>query len=170
MNNVADAYSVCWISAWNASRGSTETPSRVQIASVKNLIANAISATPAFISANQSQKKEYAEDLLIQSALIEAAIEKAENDPAQLRAIAKAVRKGAKASGFDLDNMTLTEDGFVLSSTETGSLETSNDNQLASVSDAPVDSALPNYALIAAASGAGLGGMFLLGKAMGRKS
>jgi hypothetical protein len=120
VNNVADVYSIYWTSAWNASRGSTETPSKRQMTSIKSLVANAILVTPAFVSANDSQKQEYAEALLIQAALIDSAMEKANGDPVQLRAIAKAVRKGAKASGFDLDNVTLTEEGFVSSSRKTG--------------------------------------------------
>lgn len=120
VNNVADAYSIYWTSAWNASRGSTKTPSKRQMTSIKSLVANAILVTPAFVSANDSQKQEYAEALLIQAALIDSAMEKANGDPIQLRAIAKAVRKGAKASGFDLDNVTLTEEGFVSSSRKTG--------------------------------------------------
>jgi hypothetical protein len=169
VNNVADAYSIYWTSAWNASRGSTKTPSKRQMTSIKSLVANAILVTPAFVSANDSQKQEYAEALLIQAALIDSAVEKANGDPIQLRAIAKAVRKGAKASGFDLDNVTLTEEGFVSSSRETGLLEAGNDNHLASTPIKLVRSTDSNYVLIAAASGAGLGGMFLLGKAMGRK-
>lgn len=170
VNNVADAYSIYWTSAWNASRGSTKTPSKRQMTSIKSLVANAILVTPAFVSANDSQKQEYAEALLIQAALIDSAMEKANGDPIQLRAIAKAVRKGAKASGFDLDNVTLTEEGFVSSSRETGSLEAGNDNHLASTPIRLVRSTDSNYVLIAAASGAGLGGVFLLGKVMGRKN
>jgi hypothetical protein len=169
VNNVADAYSVYWTSAWNASRGSTKTPSRAQMTSIKQLVANAISVTPAFISANESQKQEYAEALLIQAALIDAAVEKAGNDASQLRAVAKAVRQGAKASGFDLDSVTLTDEGFVESNRKTGSIE-DDSIQLALQTENQGNPSAPNYALIAAAGGAGLGGMFLLGKAMGRKS
>jgi hypothetical protein len=170
VNNVADAYSVYWTSAWNASRGSTKTPTKAQMTSIKGLVANAISATPAFASASETQKQEYAEALLIQAALIDAAVEKAGSDPVQLKAVAKAVRQGAKASGFDLDSMILTKEGFVLSGNKTGVADTNDDTQLASILNESETPSTPNYALIAAAGGAGLGGMFLLGKAMGRKN
>jgi hypothetical protein len=168
VNNVADAYSVYWTSAWNASRGSTKTPSKAQMTSIKGLVADAILATPAFTSASEPQKQEYAEALLIQAALIDAAMEKAGNDQTQLKAIAKAVRQGAKATGLDLDAMILTEEGFTLAK-RTGAIITDEGTQVANAPDQSSDQTSPNYALIAAAGGAGLGGMFLLGKAMGRK-
>jgi hypothetical protein len=52
VNNVADAYSVYWTSAWNASRGSTKTPTKAQMTSIKGIVSNAILVTPAFISAS----------------------------------------------------------------------------------------------------------------------
>lgn len=167
-NNVADSYAVYWTSAWNASRGSTATPSKAQMTSVKKQAANAMLATPAFIAANEAQKQEYAEALLIQAAMIDSSMEQAKNNPAQLKAVAKAVRQGAKASGLDLDAMTLTDEGF-RPAKETGALDGESDVQIASIPVSTNESTTPNYAFIAVAGGAGLGGMFLLGKAMGKK-
>jgi hypothetical protein len=73
--------------------------------------------------------------------------------------------------------MTLTENGFVPSSKRSSFDDRDvpgpsgyevREQALAANDNATRDLA-PNYALIAAAGGAGLGGMFLLGKAMGRK-
>lgn len=113
VNNVADAYSVYWTSAWNASIGSTETPSRAAMTAVKKQASSALIASPAFVSATDAQKQEFAEALLIQAALIDASVEQAAGNPAQVKAVAKAVRQGAKASGLDLDAFELTEAGFV---------------------------------------------------------
>jgi hypothetical protein len=168
-DNLADAYAVYWSSAWHASVGSNDTPSREQFGKMKSQAAAALAATPEVANASNSLKQEFAESLLIQAALIDASLEQAQNDPAMLRAIAKAVRQGANAMGLDLKSMTLTKDGFVPSTKKTGSVE-DDAVQLASQAENQGNSSSPNYALIAAAGGAGLGGMFLLGKAMGRKS
>jgi hypothetical protein len=51
--------------------------------------------------------------LLVQTALIDAIAEKYGKDPAMAPKIAASVRQGARASGLDLDAMTLTKTGFV---------------------------------------------------------
>jgi hypothetical protein len=168
-DNLADAYAVYWSSAWHASVGSNDTPSREQFGKMKSQAAAALAATPEVANASNAVKQEFAESLLIQAALIDASLEQAQNDPAMLKAIANAVRQGASAMGLDLRSMTLTEDGFVPSKRKTGSLE-DDDVQLASARENQGAAVYPNYALIAAAGGVGLGGMFLLGKAMGRKN
>jgi hypothetical protein len=113
-NNVADAYAVYWINAWEASRGivgSTETRQRAQ--AVRTQASNAMAAVPALATATDAQKQEFAEALLIQAGMIALTAEAAVNDPAQLRAVGAAVAKGAKAMGLDLDTMDLTPNGFV---------------------------------------------------------
>jgi hypothetical protein len=113
-NNIADAYTVYWINAWEASRGivgSTETSERAQ--AVRAQTVNAMAAVPALATATDAQKQEYAEALLIQAGMISLTAEAAVNDPAYLRAVGAAVAKGAKAMGLDLDTMDLTPNGFV---------------------------------------------------------
>jgi hypothetical protein len=176
IDNVADAYAVYWITAWEAAHGIVgNDTSRVQAQGVKAQVSRALLATPDFTSASPAQKQEFAEALLVQSALISASMEQMAGDPAQKRAIATAVRKGAWAMGLDLDAMTLTENSLVPA--KRGSSVDDRDISKTPDTDASEpalavkdDSANINYALIAAAGGAGLGGMFLLGKAMGRKN
>jgi hypothetical protein len=114
IDNVADAFAVYWINAWEAANGvvgAQETRARVQ--AVKVQAANGLSQSPEFASASDAQKQEMAEALLVQAALISSAMEAAANDPAKLRAISNAVMQGAAKSGLDLNKMTLTEKGFV---------------------------------------------------------
>jgi hypothetical protein len=112
-NNVADAYAVYWIAAWEASRGiagSGETRGRIQ--AVKAQAANALLATPAFVNATPAQKQELAEAMFVQAALIQATVDTYAGDPATLRKFSAAVTQGARASGLDLASMTLTPTGF----------------------------------------------------------
>jgi hypothetical protein len=113
-NNVADAYAVYWISAWEASRGiagASETRQRAQ--AVRTQAINAMAAVPALAAATDAQKQEFAEAMLVQAALISAYMDDAAGNPAQIRAVGAAVAKGAKATGLDLDTMALTPNGFV---------------------------------------------------------
>jgi hypothetical protein len=114
VNDVADAYTVYWINAWEASRGivgSVETRDRVQAVRAQAL--TAISAVPALRAASEAEKQEFAEAMFIQAALISAAMEAAASDPAKLRAVSQAAGTGANASGLDLSKMELTTSGFV---------------------------------------------------------
>jgi hypothetical protein len=181
-NNVADAYAVYWISAWEASRGiigASETRQRAQ--AVKSQVANAILSTPAFAAATDAQKQEYAEAMFVQAALVSSVSEAYANDPEMSQRTIAAIKQGAKAMGLDLDTMDLTPNGFVPAkgrkrSDAGGAVDgdgAEGDAVLAS-NDTPTGDKAPanplaTYALIAAAGGAGLGGVFLIGKAMGKK-
>lgn len=112
-DNVADAYTVYWVEAWETVHGVTGETSRGTAEAVQRQASAALLATPEFANATDAQKQEFADALLVQALLIGAAREQAGGDAAKLREIANAVRQGARASGLDLDAMMLTEDGFV---------------------------------------------------------
>jgi hypothetical protein len=176
-NNVADAYAVYWIAAWEASRSivsSTETRERIQ--AVKQQAANALLATPVFTNATSAQKQEMSEAMLIQAALIQSSVQAYASDRVTLAKVAAAVSQGAEAMGLDLNKMTLTKQGFKytgkIGAVDEGTLPATPDapaQQLASAPAPAENDNTTNYALIAAAGGAGLAGVFLAGKAMGKK-
>lgn len=114
IDNIADAYALWWIAAWQASRGSNDTPSRATLAAVRRQAAGAITATGQIAGASDAQKQELAESLWVQSALIDDAVEQAKGNPERLRAVGDAARKGAGQIGLDLDRFDLTTSGFVL--------------------------------------------------------
>ena len=170
-NNVADAYAVWWVSAWMGSRGRSDDATPGQMAMVKRQAADALSATAEFASATDAGKQEMAEAMLVQAALIGDTIDTYQSDPAMLAKTRTAIAKGAREMGIDLNSMKLTDEGFRPSG-KTGAIDPAPDQQQASATPAPAAPATdksPPYALMAAAGGAGLGGVFLLGKMMGRK-
>lgn len=112
-DNVADAYAVYWVEAWEAVHGFSGASSRETAQAVRKQAANAINATPDFASATSEQKQELAESFLVQALLVGAAKEQARGDPAKLAQVSAAVEQGARASGFDLRAIRLTKDGFV---------------------------------------------------------
>ncbi len=175
-NNLADAYTVWWVSMWEASHGILESSfDRKSAQAVKAQVEINMLSIQKISSSSELDKQKLAEELFMQSALIAAMQAGVSTDEGQKRIVADNARKVALATGLDLDKMTLTEDGFVpakprkradasdavgddataLASTDTGGTRD--------------DSSAPNYALIAGAAGAGLGAAFLIGKAMGRK-
>lgn len=173
-SNVADAYALYWTSAWLGARGRDDDLPSEQMIAVRDQAARALISTTAFANASDQQKQELADALLVQSALIAGYINGGKQDAALMAKVKVAVAQGAKAMGLDLYAMTLTEEGFVPAKkgssvdSDAPELPDHGEERQALASNTPMDSA-PNYALIAAAGGAGLGGMFLLGKAMGRK-
>jgi hypothetical protein len=113
IDDVADAYAVWWINAWLASHGTDLDPSPRMAAAVRNQAARAIASTGALRGVSDAAKQETAEALLIQGALIAAAMEQSKGNPALGRQLAAAVSQGARGMNLDLSGMTLTEDGLV---------------------------------------------------------
>ncbi|MFC4291482.1 DUF6683 family protein [Sphingorhabdus arenilitoris] len=177
-NNAADAFAVYWVSAWQAAYGDTSTQGSGTYGAVAQQAARGLASSPEFARATDAQKQEMAEAMMVQAAMIDAAKEQAAGDPDMLRKVGQAVMQGAKATGLDLDQMTLTEDGFVkakktgdASGTAAGEKAlAANDADAGGGADTDSEGLTPTQlALIAAAAGAGLGGVFLAGKAMGRR-
>jgi hypothetical protein len=174
-NNVADAYAVWWVSTWMGAKGRSDDATQGQMAMVKRQATNALASTPEFVSANDAGKQELAEALLVQAALIGDTIDTYKSDPAMLAKTRAAIAKGAREMGLDLDSMKLTDEGFVPAGRKTGAVDPapSEPEQALAANTAPAPKAAndtsPPYLLLAAAGGAGLGGVFLLGKMMGRR-
>ena len=112
-NDVADAYAVYWVEAWEAVHGQNGHSSRETAQVVRAQVAAAMMTTLQLAHASDAQKQELADALLVQALLIGAAREQAGSDPLKLRQIATSVRQGAKATGLDLEAMRLTRQGFL---------------------------------------------------------
>jgi hypothetical protein len=112
-SNVADAYAVWWVSAWQAANGDTRDYGAATYQAVSAQAARGFAATAQFANATDAQKQELAEAMLIQAALIDAHKETYAGNPMMMQKLADAVKQGAKKSGLDLSKMTLTKDGFV---------------------------------------------------------
>jgi hypothetical protein len=176
-NNAADAYALYWVSAWKATRGDNSTADGGTYKAVSVQAARGLSSSPEFTNASDAQKQEMAEALMVQAAMIDAHMESAAGNPQQLQAVAKAVAKGAQASGLDLNKMELTEQGFAKTD-KTGAADSTGkatnpdaDPEALAMNDTTKSDSdkTTQWALIAAAGGAGLAGVFMLGKAMGRR-
>jgi hypothetical protein len=174
-NNVADAYAVWWVSAWMGSRGRTDDASPGQMAMVKRQASNALAATREFAAATDAGKQEMAEAMLVQTMMIQATVDTYKSDPAMLAKTRAAIAKGASGMGLDLSKMTLTDQGFVPSGKTgaadpaPGAPEQALAANAAATPPVAANDTSPPYILLAAAGGAGLGGVFLLGKMMGKR-
>jgi hypothetical protein len=112
VSNAADAYAVWWVAAWQAANDDARDLSGATYKAVSVQAARGFASSPEFTRATDAQKQEMAEAMLIQAALIDASKQAYTGDPALMQQLSKAVKQGAKASGIDLDSMTLTEQGF----------------------------------------------------------
>lgn len=113
IDDVADAYAVWWINAWQASRGIDDDVSRRTATAVRDQAAQAMAASGLLRGAGDAAKQEMAEALLIQAALVADAMKQSQGNPELGRMVAAAVAQGARGMSLDLASMTLTEDGFV---------------------------------------------------------
>ena len=166
--NVGDAYALWWMSAWLGANRRTDTPDISTIAAVRQQAQAALSATPALAAASDAERQEYAEALIVQAVLINTSLEQNAGDPEQMARLAEATKRGAAASGLDLDTMVLTESGFVprTGADARDAVDNSNDEEALASSDSASDSAL--YIGLAAMVAAGVGGAYALGKRASR--
>jgi hypothetical protein len=113
VDDLADVYALWWITAWNATQGRNDNPSRAMCAAVRGQAARALGATPGIAGASDAAKQEFAEALLVQMLFVDVAVEQNKTKPERLRALAVAIRQGARGMALDLSAMKLTESGFV---------------------------------------------------------
>jgi hypothetical protein len=111
-NNVADAYAVYWTNAWLGARGRNDDLPKSQMIAVRNQAANALLLNPKLKSATNIQKQELAEAMILQGVLISATINNAKSDPILTDKVKVAIAQGAREMGLNLDQMTLTPQGF----------------------------------------------------------
>lgn len=171
-DDFADAYALYWTTAWLGSRGSNDDPPRSQILAVREQIVDALRGDAQFAAANDAMKQELAEAMLIHAMMISQAVNHGiSKQPDRLPEIKNAVDAGARSMGIDLWSMTLTPTGFQgITSGEARDVVPEATSPRAFVERAPVEtgkagesSAGGSYAL-AALGGAGLIGVFMLGR------
>jgi hypothetical protein len=176
-NNVAHAYALYWVVYWGLANKVYEAPSSKAMKAVAAQAEIGFSGSANFASMNDAQKQATAEELMALVAILDGTSEQAKLDPALAEKAAKASLEGSRKSGLDLDAMTLTEDGFVPAkgrkrSDASDVVGEGEEKALAANDvgdDKGTDLSATQLALIAAAGGAGLAGVFLFGKAMGKK-
>ncbi len=171
-HDVADVYSVWWISTWLAAQKRNDTPDQGTIDAVRMQVRSAMAATPDFAGTSDAQRQEYAEALLLHTAVMDGAIEEAKNQPATLEKLAAAARRAAKEHGLDLSLMTLTSDGFVpRSSADASGAGDVEEASLAVATQTPDQTDEEGSSLlgVALAAGAGLGLVLIAGGALMRK-
>jgi hypothetical protein len=173
-NNVAHAYALYWVVYWGLANNVHDTPSQRALQAVARQAERGFAANPEFAMMDDAAKQQAAEELMALTAIMDATSEQTKSNPELAVQTQRAALRGSRASGLKLDQMTLTEDGFVPNGkkrTDAGDTEGVEDKSLASLDTSSSDTGINNtqLALIAAAGGAGLAGLFLFGKAMGKK-
>lgn len=113
VDNLADVYALWWITAWQATRGDNDTLGRDMYAAVRAQAARVLNGAGSPARASDGEKQELAEALLVQTMLIDAAVEQAKGNPALMRQVSAAVAKGARSMGLNMAAMEITGGGFV---------------------------------------------------------
>lgn len=168
-HNVADAYALWWVLAWSAGN-QVESPSdALTYQAVQAQARAAFAATPGLAGRSDAEKQQFAEAMIVQGMILDSANDAVRGNPAQMKTLADQAKRGAKEMGLDLSTMVLTSDGF--RPRKGGALEVSGNEERLAANDGDTSEATPltTYAALAAAGGAGVAAIFLLGKAMGRR-
>jgi hypothetical protein len=111
-DDLADAYTLWWISCWSAVHGDFSTPDRATVDAVKSQATRALLAGGRTNATSDAVKQEFAEALLIQALLLDTSLQQAKGNGSQLKLLAAAANQGAKGMGLDLTKMMLTPSGF----------------------------------------------------------
>jgi hypothetical protein len=178
VNNTADAYALWMIAAWWVANGESGDMSRQQFSAVRTQVSGGMMSVADMSTATDEVKQNFAESLIINALLLDAADEQSKNDPRARSQLAAAVMANAKRDmNIDLSTITLTDQGFVpRKSGKRGDAGEAVDNalpgdagagQLASASATPAPSSGMgggDIALLIAAVSAGAGGIFMIGK------
>ncbi|NJM51763.1 MAG: hypothetical protein HC843_13580 [Sphingomonadales bacterium] len=180
-NNVAHAYAMYWAVYWGLANKVYDRPSSRAMQAVARQAERGFASSAEFAASSEADKQMMAEELMVNALILDSVSEEAKTNKAVADQMAKASMEGSRKSGLEFDKMTLTEEGFVPKGSKGSDASDAKDaadplssgNALASTDGDGKDSkdglSTTQLALIAAAAGAGLGGIFLAGKAAGRK-
>ncbi|TRW17353.1 DUF6683 family protein [Glacieibacterium frigidum] len=110
-NDALDATTTYLTTAWFATRGRDDTPSRAQINGVRNQLARSIG--PTIAASSPAAKQELSDVMFVQAMLVAQSATAAKATPALREKVAAATAQGARATfGFDLRKMSLTAAGL----------------------------------------------------------
>lgn len=110
--NMADAYAVWLITAWQVYEQQDREPTSAEIEAVKRQVRQALTQTPGMLEAGDAERQEFAEALILQAIILTSGFEQLQGDQAMLDQFAQATLQGALNSGVDLRRMALTDNGF----------------------------------------------------------
>jgi hypothetical protein len=113
--NLADAYSVFWINAWEAANGVTDSQtSRSQAQAVKRQVEEILLAIPQTAQLSDADKQAFSEVLLVQAIMIQTIAQQPREGAQSQAQFQASVRQIGISLGFDLDKFKLTQTGFEL--------------------------------------------------------
>jgi hypothetical protein len=176
-NNVAHAYALYWVVYWGLANKVYDAPPTATMQAVAAQAELGFVSSPHFVGMGDAEKQAATEELMLLTAVFDTISEQAKSDPSLAERAAKASVEGSRKSGLDLDAMTLTEDGFVPAKgrkrSDASDVVGEGEEKALAANDVgdekDIGLSATQLALIAAAGGAGLAGVFLFGKAMGKK-
>ena len=110
--NVADAYTIWLIGAWEAVHDRDIGDDRTFYQTVNRQVKRSFLTSPAVASLDNAGKQTMAEALLLQALLTGSMVEASAGNPALRRQVAGAVTQGAAQMGVNLHTMRLSADGI----------------------------------------------------------
>jgi hypothetical protein len=112
-NNLADSYSVWMVNMYSAARGNSTPKPAATMKAVRDQVARSFLSMPKFISSPDAEKQLLSDELLLRGAIVGGGLASFAEGSSERREYMRDVRETAKKSGFDVDTVILTSDGFV---------------------------------------------------------
>lgn len=110
--NVADAYTVYFITAFDVANGRTETESQAQIDGTRAMVLETMQSVGGVASLGDGDRQSLAEGLILQAALFDAISGAVENDAALKKKVQTDVRNAALEMGLDLSQFRMGPNGL----------------------------------------------------------
>jgi hypothetical protein len=111
-SNTADAMAVFWMNMWQYANSDFSDRQAADYLVVASQVARSMGSNPNFGQLNDQQKQEMAEAMLVQAALMGAAVDQVKGNKQLERQFAAAARALAERTGLNVDAITLTTKGF----------------------------------------------------------
>ncbi|PNY82024.1 DUF6683 family protein [Deinococcus koreensis] len=112
-SNLADTWALYWAYSWLLSQGRSDDPTRAQVAGLRAQMGALMLKLPEVRAYSEARRQEISDTLMLQLTLYSVLSEGWKDDPASLKEFGQGIARSSRTLGLDLNQVTLTPQGFV---------------------------------------------------------
>ena len=112
-SNLADTWAIYWAYSWLLAQGRSDDPTRAQVAGLRAQMGGLMLGLPEVRAYSEVRRQEISDALMLQVTLYSVLAETWKADPASLREFGQGIAQTSRTLGLDLNQVTLTAQGFV---------------------------------------------------------
>lgn len=111
--NLADAQAVWMINAWSAVNGQFAPTTAQTAQAVRDQITRSMAGVPAILAMSDAQKQAMSDELIVFAVMYSSGAQSFAKGSPEMAAFQRDLRRSVAQSGFDVDRVRLTSNGFV---------------------------------------------------------